>query len=68
MLVRVVRVPSMPGGLSLVVDDHPECPVIWVLEEDYSSAAAAMLESAMNVSIWYWDRKPAAARARLRAV
>jgi hypothetical protein len=39
-----------------------------VLKEDYSSAAASMLEAAMNVSVWYWDRKPAMSRANLRAV
>lgn len=68
MLVRVIRVAAMPGGLSLVVDDQPDCPIVWVLEEDYSAAAASMLEAAMNVSVWYWDRKPAVRRANLRAV
>lgn len=67
MLVRVIRVPAMPGGLSLVIDDQPGSPILWVLEEDFSPAAAAMLESAMTVSTWYWERKPTV-RARLHAV
>lgn len=68
MLVRVIRVAAIPGGLSLVIDDQPDCLVVWVLEKDYSAAAANMLEAAMNVSVWHWTRRPAVLRANLRAV
>lgn len=68
MLVRVERVASLPGGLSIFFDDQPDSLVIWVLEDECSEDQAANLEMGFNVLVWYWLRKPAALRANLRAV
>lgn len=68
MMVRVVRVASLPGGISMFVDDQPDGLVIWVLEKDYTTHQTAMLEAAFNVAVWYWTRKPAGSRTNLRAV
>lgn len=68
MMVRVERVASLPGGLSIFFDDQPDSLVIWVLEDDYPEAQLASLEMGLNVLVWYWSRKPAALRANLRAV
>ncbi|WP_331445806.1 hypothetical protein [Streptomyces xanthochromogenes] len=67
-MVRVVRVRSLPGGLSIFVDDQPDSLVIWVLEDDFKPEAAQMVEAAFNLSVYYWLRKPALHRSSLRAV
>lgn len=70
MLVRVVRVACLPGGLSMFVDDQPDCMVIWVLKGEYTLSQAAAWEAALNTARNYWSRNPAqcAGRPSLRAV
>lgn len=68
MMVRVVRVASLPGGVSIFVDDQPVDPVIWVLEEDFTAKAAKLLEQAFSLASFYVLRRPPHFKATLRAV
>lgn len=69
MLVRVVRVPALPGGISIFVDDHPDGLILWVLQSEWPELTAMVLELALNVTRTHWTRNAATAmRASLRAV
>lgn len=67
-MVRVVRVPALPGGVSIFIDDQPDSTVIWVLEGDYTRDKASELEQAFNTIVSYWAQVPGRRQVHLRAV
>jgi len=47
--VRVVRVGSIPFGLSALIDEQPGSLVVWLLEGDWPEPLARLIEQIMNV-------------------
>lgn len=58
MLVRMVRMPYLPGGLTAIFDDQDDGLVIWVQEDIISEGAARMMERLYSVAVYYWQRRP----------
>ncbi|GAA4705436.1 hypothetical protein [Streptomyces youssoufiensis] len=67
MPVSVVRVESLPWGLSMIFDDRPDGLVIWSRCDLVSEPFARMLEKLFAVAVYYWRRLPAG-RQRLKAI
>lgn len=47
--VRVVRVGSIPFGLSVLVDERPGSLVVWLLESDWPEPSARRVEQILRV-------------------
>lgn len=66
MLVRMVRMPYLPGGVTAIYDGQPDGLVIWVQEDAISERAALMMERLYSVAVHYWQRP--ATEPQFRAV
>jgi hypothetical protein len=50
VVVRVVRVASIPFGLSALIDEQPGSLVVWLLAGAWSKERARRLEEALTAS------------------
>jgi hypothetical protein len=50
VVLRVVRVASIPFGLSALIDEQPGSLVVWLLASAWSKERARRLEEALNAS------------------
>lgn len=46
--VRVIRVGSIPYGLSALVDEQQDSLVVWLLESDWPEEMATLVEQALK--------------------
>lgn len=51
MRARVIRVKTIPFGLSALVDEQPGSLVVWLLESEWSEARARLVEQAL-ATLW----------------
>lgn len=63
MSVRVIRVGSIPFGLSVLIDDQPGSLVVWLLERDWPEATAELLEQVLT-AVYAAHGEPATALRR----
>lgn len=69
MWVRVIRVPAIPGGVSVFFDDQPEGIVIWLQEDEFSESTAAAFQAGLSLLSLHWTRiEGVEMRGHLRAV
>lgn len=48
MGVRVVKVGSIPFGLSVLVDERPGSLIVWLLESEWPQETAELLEQVLR--------------------
>ena len=59
--VHVIRVVSIPGGLSALVQEVPEGLVVWLLESEWLESDALFLEKDLRAQCAAMRRAPTAA-------
>lgn len=69
-VIHVERVPVIPGGASLYIDDQPRHVVIWMREDLTAEEADRLLSHALThvAARRYWARVPAPANQPLSLV
>ncbi|WP_200309178.1 hypothetical protein [Streptomyces adelaidensis] len=66
--VHVIRVGSIPLGLSVLVDERPGSLVVWLLESEWSESLARVVEQLLRVLYAPQSDSVAAEKPGLRAV
>jgi hypothetical protein len=61
--VRVIRVGSIPFGLSVLIDDQPGSLIVWLLECEWPEATAELLERVLT-AVYAADGESATALRR----
>lgn len=59
-MIRVVRVPAIPGGPVIYIDDLPDSCYIWVCEDYMTAQTAALIERVLCIGAECWMRAPIA--------
>ncbi|MDT0270626.1 hypothetical protein RM844_30570 [Streptomyces sp. DSM 44915] len=62
-MVRAIRVPELPGGAAIIIDDQPGSVIIWIRDTLTAGEVADMLAEVWSISEQrgLWRRMPAAA-------
>lgn len=68
MSVRVVRVESIPFGLSALIDEQPGSLVVWLLASDWPEHRAWRLKKSLGVGPVSRERAEAVLHQDLHAV